>query len=380
TLITKLELGGAQQVALYTAQHLPSAQYEKYLIAGRGGLLDPAARALEHVDVRLWKAFKHPIRPWFDFWTAWRLAVFMRQHKIQIVHTHSSKAGLLGRLAAHWARVPLVVHTVHGWPFHERQHAWVRFLYVALERWAARHTNVLIAVSQATRDAGLKQGIGARAQYAVIYPGSDLGEFHAGTSAQKRAVRQEFGFDTQAPLVGMVACLKPQKAPVDFVKAAGRVHQTNPRVRFLLVGDGPLKARVEAEIAAQGLDRILVLAGWRQDVPRLMRAFDLLAHSSLWEGLPCVFSQALASAVPVVATQVAGAGEIVQVGKNGLLVPPAEPEKLAQALIRVLEKPVLIRKMKKMSQGSTQAFTFPVMQKQIQKLYQKQSEIRLKNH
>jgi glycosyltransferase involved in cell wall biosynthesis len=120
------------------------------------------------------------------------------------------------------------------------------------------------------------------------------------------------------------------------------------------------------------------MTGWRQDVPRLIRGFDLLAHSSLWEGLPCVFSQALASEVPVVATDVAGAREIIQTGKNGVLVPPAQPRQLAQALIRLLEKPALARKLKKHARSSTRVFTFPTMQKQILKLYQKQAKIILK--
>jgi glycosyltransferase involved in cell wall biosynthesis len=378
TLITKLELGGAQQVALYTAEHLPPAQYQKYLIAGPGGLLDDAARALPQVEVRLWKAFKHPIRPWFDLWTLWRLAAFMRQHKIQIVHTHSSKAGLLGRLAARWAKVPLVIHTVHGWPFHERQQPAVRFLYIILERWAARWTTVLVAVSQATRDLGLKSGIGSPAQYEVVYPGSDLAEFKPGSLGQKKAVRQEFGFAATAPVVGMVACLKPQKAPLDFVRAAAQVHQNQPQTRFLLVGDGPLKGRVEAEIAAQGLGGVLVMAGWRQDVPRLIRTFDLLAHTSLWEGLPCVFAQAMASAVPVVATDVAGASEIIRPGKNGALVRPAQPETMAAALQHLLKNPVLVKKMRTATVRSTREFKFPFMQNQIQKLYQKHRKISLK--
>jgi glycosyltransferase involved in cell wall biosynthesis len=378
TLITKLELGGAQQVALYTAQHLPTTQYEKYLIAGQGGLLDNAARALPGVEVRLWKAFKHPILPWFDLWTAWRLAVFMRRHKIQIVHTHSSKAGLLGRLAASWAKVPLVVHTVHGWPFHEQQHPLARFLYITLERWAARRTTVLVAVSAATRDTGLKFNIGLPEQYAIIYPGSDLTAFKPGTLAQRKAVRREFGFGPEAPLVGMVANLKPQKAPLDFIKAAGEVYKQHPETRFLLVGDGPLKARVKAENIAQGLGRALVLTGWRQDVARIMGALDLLAHSSLWEGLPCVFAQALAAGVPAVVTAVAGAGEIIKPGKNGVLVTPGKPAELAQALRRLLEKPAMLKKMKKTAPGSVRDFRFPVMQAQIQNLYQKHLKITLK--
>jgi glycosyltransferase involved in cell wall biosynthesis len=379
TIITKLELGGAQQVALYTLEHLPPAKYARYLIAGEGGLLDAAARAIPQAEVHLWKSLKHPIRPLHDLWTCWRLAQFMRQHKIQIVHTHSSKAGLLGRLAARWAGVPLVFHTVHGWPFHEYQQPWLRKLYVVLERLAARWTTGLIAVSQATREKGLQHGIGRAEQYTVIFPGSDLSAFKPGTLAERKTIRAELGLPVQAPVVGMVACFKPQKAPLDFIQAAGLLHQTLPEVKFVLVGDGPLRNRIEAEIAARGLRETVILLGWRNDIARIMRALDVFSLSSLWEGLPCVFAQALASGLPVVATRVEGAPEIIQENKTGCLVAPGKPGEMAERLKTLLQNPGLMKRMGALGPKGARHFMFPVMQKSILKLYQKYYENHLKS-
>jgi glycosyltransferase involved in cell wall biosynthesis len=231
------------------------------------------------------------------------------------------------------------VHTIHGWPFHAGQAAPVRRAFIAIERWAARFTTRLVAVSEATRDEGLRLGIGRPEQYAVIYPGSDLSAFAPGGPEVKAAVRAEFGFPPDALLVGMVACFKPQKAPQDLLAAARRVADRAPGVRFLLVGDGELRPALEAQIRTLRLEDTVKLAGWRQDVPRLMAAFDLLAHSSRWEGLPCVFAQAQAAGLPVVATDVAGAREIVADGRSGLLVPPGEPARLAEALLSLLLDP-----------------------------------------
>ncbi len=378
TIVTKMELGGAQQVALYTLEHLPQASFERYFISGTGGQLDAQVKALPGVTAQFWKSFKHPIRPLCDLWTAWKLVRFMREHKIQIVHTHSSKAGLLGRLAARWARVPVVMHTVHGWPFHDYQNPWLRRVYVALEQLAARWTTCLVAVSQATRDKGLRHGIGRADQYAVIFPGSDLSGFKPATPAQRKAVRKELGIPEKAQVVGMVACFKPQKAPLDFIRAAGLVQRTLPDAWFVLVGDGVLRPQIEAAASAAGLTGRLVLTGWRQDVAHVMHALDVVAHSSLWEGLPCVFAQALATGLPVVATDVEGAREIIQEAKNGHLVPPGKPEALAAGLVTLLTHPKALKALRQRAPQGAKPFTFQVMQESILKLYQKHLQFELK--
>lgn len=339
TMITKLELGGAQQVVLNTLRGLDAQHYDRWLLAGQGGLLDNEARDLPGVRVLLWPSLRHPIRPCLDIGVVIRLVRLLRKEKIEIVHTHSSKAGILGRTAACLARTPIVLHTIHGWPFHDQQPALLRWLYIRLERWAARRTTHLVAVSESTRQKGLQNKIGRPEQYTVIYPGSDLQAFSPGTPLDRARVRAAFGFAPDAPLVGMVACLKPQKAPEDFVRAAALVAKHHPDVRFLLVGDGERRSAVEAEIRRLGLEQRVVLAGWRQDVPQLMRGFDLLALTSLWEGLPCVLAQAMSSRVPVVATAVDGTQDAIQDSKTGRLVPPGDPQAMADSLVELLRQP-----------------------------------------
>jgi glycosyltransferase involved in cell wall biosynthesis len=369
TIITRLELGGAQQVAVNTLAGLEAKQYHKFLIAGKGGFLDAAAQRLAGVQVKLWKFFVHPICLLQDAYTLLRLVRFMRQKRIQIVHTHSSKAGILGRVAAKLAKVPVVLHTIHGWPFHAYQSWPVRQIYIRLERMAARFTTCLIAVSQATQDKGEKHKIGRRGQYRIVYPGSELEDFYPGKAADRKAVRENFGFAPEAPVVGMVACLKPQKAPLDFIQAAATVLVKVPDARFLLIGDGPERKRVEAEIKKLGIYNKAVLTGWRQDIPELMRALDLLALSSLWEGLPCVLAQAMASGVPIVATDVDGMREAVENKVTGVLVPPGRPGILGQKLVELLQAPQQRKVMGRQARMRANKFRLFHMIQKLDKIY-----------
>ncbi len=368
-VITRLELGGAQQVALNILRHLPRHRYKLYLVAGRGGLLDEEARSLEQVEVHLWPGFKHSIRPLQDILTMFRLAALMRRRKISIVHTHSSKAGLLGRMAAWLAQVPIVLHTVHGWPFHKYQFRLRQGFYILIERIAAHLTTRLIAVSEATRDQGLKNQIGSEEQYTVVLPGSDLRAFAPAGEAVRRSVRESRGWPRDALLVGMVACLKPQKAPEDFVRAAAYVIKREPRARFLLVGDGPRKKFVEREIVCLELQDKLVLTGWYRDVPGLMGALDIFVLSSLWEGLPCVFAQAQACGLPVVATEVAGAREAIEPGKTGILVPPRNPQAMGREIVNILKSELIRRNMGTAALNSTRKFGMDIMLNRHDELY-----------
>ncbi len=368
-VITRLELGGAQQVVINILRQLPRRKYQLYLVAGRGGLLDEEARSLKQVAVHLWPGFKHSVRPLQDIVTLLRLVWLMRSEKINIVHTHSSKAGMLGRIAAWLAGVPIVIHTVHGWPFHDYQFRLWRGVYIFIERMAARLATRLIAVSEATRRQGLKNRIGSEQQYTVILPGSNLRDFTPAGKAVKRSVRGSFGFAADALLVGMIACLKPQKAPENFVRAAAYVIQREPRARFLLVGDGLRRKYVEQEISRWELQNRLVLTGWRRDVPGLMGALDLLVLSSLWEGLPCVFAQAQACGLPIVATDVAGAREAIEPGKTGMLVPPQNSRALGRAILSILKSQAIRRSMGKAAFNSTRKFGLDIMLGRHDELY-----------
>jgi glycosyltransferase involved in cell wall biosynthesis len=202
-----------------------------------------------------------------------------------------------------------------------------------LERMAAPITDRLIVVSRANLREGMASGIGRARQYAVVRSGVDAAAFrNAGRG--RDAVRAELGCEPRHVLVGTVACLKPQKGPLDFVRAAAAAHARCDRLRFVMAGDGELRAEVEALVRQLGLGGVVRVLGWRRDVADLLHAMDIFLLTSRFEGLPRSVLQAMAAGVPVVATAVDGTPEVVRDGRSGLLVPPENPEAAAD---RVLE-------------------------------------------
>ena len=273
-VITRLELGGAQQNTLYCTEHHDRSRFEVDLLAGRGGVLDEEALRIPDARVELMPCLRHPISPAWDLTALLRLRRHFRERRIDLVHTHSSKAGILGRAAAVLAGVPVVVHTVHGWSFNPTQTAMRRAAYAGLERLAARATDRLVTVSAVNREEGLRRGIGDPTRYTVLHSGIEIDDFRA-PPTPREDVRRALGLEPEHRVVGTLACLKPQKAPVDFVRIAGRLHARDPRFRFLVAGDGELRPRVEAKIREAGLGGVVHLLGWRRDVVDLLHAMDL---------------------------------------------------------------------------------------------------------
>ena len=332
-VITRLELGGAQQNTLYCVRHHDRQRFDVGLIAGRGGLLDDEARSIPDADVQLVPYLRHPLAPAHDAYALARLVRHFRTRRVDIVHTHSSKAGILGRLAARMAGVPVVIHTVHGWSFNDTQSAARRRLYVMLERLCARLTDRLLVVSSPNREKGLALDIGRPGAYRVLHSGIDIAAFAGATG--RAEVREELGFGAERIVVGTVANFKAQKAPLDFVAAAAAARRREPRFAFFMAGDGELRAEVERRIRAEGLRDCFRLLGWRRDAVRLFQAMDIYLLTSHFEGLPRSVLQAMAAGVPVVATAVDGTPEVVRDEISGLLVKPGDTDGAARALARL---------------------------------------------
>jgi glycosyltransferase involved in cell wall biosynthesis len=368
-LITRLELGGAQQNTLYCTAHHDREHFEVELIAGRGGLLDSEARRIPNARVQLVPYLEHRIAPLRDLLALLRLRRYFRQRRIDLVHTHSSKAGIVGRLAAYLAGVPVVVHTVHGWSFNDTQPAWRRRLYVTLEQLAGAVSDRLIVVAAKHRERGLGLGIGRPRLYTVVRSGID-GEQYRSPSTPPAEVRRELGFDAQHQVVGTLTCLKPQKAPLDFVDAASAAYAENDRLRFFIAGDGELKPRVTARIEEHGLQEVIKPLGWRTDVVDLLHATDVFLLTSHFEGLPRTVLQAMAAGVPVVATAVDGTPEVVEHGETGLLVPPSNPRAAAAAILRMVGDRALRERCATAARGRlTSAFDIRQMVRNLDALY-----------
>jgi len=369
--ITRLIIGGAQENTMLTAQLLRADGWEVDVVSGpqtgsEGSLIETVRE--RGIPLILEPTLVREVNPVKDFLAIFRLARLMRQGKYSIVHTHSSKAGIVGRWAAKLAGVPIIVHTVHGWGHHDYQHPLVRAYYILLEKITLPITDKLIAVTGKDIDKGLRDGIGKRSDYLVIRSGIELDRF-GHPQVPRETTRAAWGIPADAPLIGSVTRLSPQKAPLDFVRAAALVAQRYPNAYFMMVGDGPLRGEVEQLATELGIANRLVLTGLRRDVPELLAAFDLFALSSLWEGLPRVLLQAMATSLPVVATACDGSAEAIETGVNGFLVPPGEPTQLAERLCDLLEQPALAQQMGSAGYARVEEFSDRGMVKAIAALY-----------
>jgi len=330
-VITKLELGGAQRQLLSLIARLDKTKFNVFLLTAREGLLVPEALSLDPLQVKLSPFLDRPINPIKDILVFFEIYSFIKINNIDIVHTHSSKAGIIGRLAAALAGCKMIMHTVHGWSFYAAQHGGLRSFYIILERVCARFSHRLIVVSNFDREEGLKRSIGREEQYLLIRYGIDYAEFQVQPQARE-SLRQDLGVKPGQLLVGMVGCLKPQKCPEDFLWLANRIKDAYPDVKFILIGDGILRRRVTQLADQLGLGDRLILAGWRRDIPLLLSALDIFVLTSLWEGLPIVVLEAAASAKPVLATDTGGIREFIVEGSTGFLV---RPRAVAEASVKL---------------------------------------------
>lgn len=373
--ITRMIVGGAQETVLLTADYLNRGRAggtRFHVDVACGPDTGPEGSLHEELDERgiarhVIAELANPVRPHRDAIAVRKLYRLIRDGGYAIVHTNSTKAGLLGRIAARWAGVPVVVHTVHGWGFHDHVRRGVGPL-VALERWLARRTDRLIAVTPRDIEKGLRHGIGRPEQYVTIRSGIELDRF-GHPAVPPAEMRAQLGIPPGAIVVGTVTRLSPQKAPLDFVRAARRIAARAPEARFVMVGDGPLRPDVERAIAESGLAERVVLTGLRRDVPELLAAFDVFVLSSLWEGLPRVLPQAMATGLPVVATAADGNAEAVADGVTGYLVPPGDPETLAERTLALLLDPALRRRMADAGRERAADFGAERMVEQIAVLY-----------
>lgn len=384
-VITRMIIGGAQETVMLTAAGLRrppyDAQYRVAAISGRQtgpeGSLIEETRA-RGVPLELLPSLRREIHPTADLAALAALRRRMRgpaAPRYHIVHTHSSKAGVLGRLAARSAGVPIVVHTVHGWSFHERMPAATRLTYITLERAAARLSDAMIVVSPLDIEKGLAHGIGRREDYVLIRSGIELERF-GHPSRPREEIRTALGIPVDAPVVGSVTRLSPQKAPLDLLAAWEQVHRAHPDCWFLVVGDGPLRPAVEARLTATSLGGRTILTGLRRDVPDLLAAMDIFALSSLWEGLPRVLPQAMAGRLPIVATAADGNAEAVVDGETGYLVPPGDPRQLAARLSDLLTDPVRRDHMGSAGQSHARRFAADTMVADTDALYRRLIEAR----
>jgi glycosyltransferase involved in cell wall biosynthesis len=286
-----------------------------------------------------------PVHPWKDLQALKKLKALFQAKAPEVVHTHSGKAGVIGRLAAARARVPLIVHTIHGPSFGSFQGAMPNLLFRAAERRAARVTAHFVVVAEAMKEQYLAAGIGRADQYTRIFSGFNLEPFLAATNDLQ--LRKRLGFGPEDIIIGKIARLFKLKGHEDLFAVAPDLVRACPRIKFLLVGDGPWRDRFKARAQSLGLEKHFVFTGLvpPTEVAPLVGVMDCLVHLSSREGLARALPQALAAERPVVAYNCDGAKEVCHHDETGFLVAPGDLASLKNCLLRLVADDLLRRRL-----------------------------------
>jgi glycosyltransferase involved in cell wall biosynthesis len=346
TVITRLE-GGAGVLALRGAQVLDPEVVTPTIVTGSAGRLIEEAAA-SGIEVLVEPLLREVIAPRSDLLAMRRLESIFRERDFDVVHTHCAKAGAVGRMAARRAGVPRIVHTYHGFPFHQFQSPLRRRAYVSIERRLGRITDVALCVGSAVAAEAVRQELIAPDRVATIGVAVDGPErlrasMNAGLPEARRRARAALGLPDDATVVGAVGRLTYQKAPEDFIAAMREIGR--PGVIGVWIGGGELAERMARLTASLPPGVRVVMAGERTDVLDVLPAFDVFAMPSRYEGLPTVIVEAMICGIPVVATAVNAVPDLVIPGVTGLLVPARRPARLAAAVCRLLDAPQLAARM-----------------------------------
>jgi len=341
-VITRLIVGGAQENTIASVLGLRKKPgLEVSLIsgptAGPEGSLEPRVTQIPGL-LTIVPELIRPVSPWHDWLALRKLNRLLRSQRPDIVHTHSGKAGVLGRLAAHAAGVPIIVHTIHGPSFGPFQGALANFAFRAAERRAARVTTHFVSVANAMTEQYLAAGIGRPEQYTRIFSGFDLDPFL--NAKNDPALRSKLGIGPDDFVIGKVARLFEHKGHEDLIAAVLGMASLQPKLKLLFVGDGKLRPKLEG-LAAQSLRGRVVFAGLvrPEEVPDYLGVMDAVVHLSRREGLARVLPQALAAGKPVVAYDCDGAREVCLDNETGFLVPVGDLLSVSDRLEKLLEQP-----------------------------------------
>lgn len=342
-VITRLILGGAQENTLLTVEGLHHRYHDDVtLITGpaegpEGDLFERASA--RNLKVEVMPELVRAVRPRTDRAAYLALRKAIRRLRPEVVHTHSSKAGIVGRASA-WAEgVPAVVHTIHGLPFGPSESPWKNRLYVSLEKWAAKRCHSIVSVCDSMTEQALSAGVGRPDQFSTVYSGMDVDSF-LNPARPRQDVRRELGLEDDEIAFATVARLFERKGHEDLLEAAPAILKANPKVRFVWIGSGILREKLEDEAGRRGVRHAIHFVGLvpPSRIPELLNAVDAVVHPSLREGLARVLPQSLLTERPVISYDVDGAREVV-LPETGILLKPRDVPGLERAILDLASDP-----------------------------------------
>ncbi|MCF7919139.1 MAG: glycosyltransferase family 4 protein [Candidatus Cloacimonetes bacterium] len=323
-------LSGVQNMMLELLSHLDREEYEIFVLSKPGGPLVEAVKTAGYHYLPM-PSLRRNISPW-DFVAFWEIYLLVRKYRFDIVHTHSSKTGFLGRIAARLGGVRKVVHTVHGFAIHEQQPGFNNLVYIFLERLASQFCDRIIFVNNFERKFALKKHIVTAQKSCTIYNTVNPDKFNSGQRnyANRNYVEQPF-------TIGSVLRFTTQKNMINTVRAAIKVCKQREQVRFIFIGDGEQYLMCKQLVEHENLNTRILLTGWQQEIELLLPKFDVFLLYSRWEGLPISILEAMACSLPVVCSDIKGNNELVD-AENGILIPINKEEELVKELVKLPER------------------------------------------
>lgn len=330
-MVDKTFLGGGQIAVLSIAKGLDRERFEVSVCTREDGAL------VDEIKKSNIKHFPATLRTAKAGKTISEISSILKDEKIDILHTHGGVAGLFGRWAAHRCKTPVIVHTLHGIHYLHYRNPLLKVLGVLLEKHLSRFTDALIFVSAGDRKKGQELRLAPSEKMVVVKNGVDFSEYEKIKVNNKVNRAKELNLESVKPIIGSVARLHRQKGLIYLIKAAKKIAHVFPEMQILIVGDGPIRKKLERKARRLGLERRILFLGERKDIPTLLSLMDVFVLPSLWEGLPFALIEAAALGKPVVTTDVDGIRELIRDGETGVLVPPKNAERLAQAIVSILQ-------------------------------------------
>ncbi len=340
-LITKLEMGGAQLNTVFTVGNIDKKKFDVFLISGAGGILTEKVRKDSDggYSFQIAESLVREINPLKDFKAFREIKKMLKEISPDIVHTHSSKAGIIGRLASRFSvESAKRIHSVHGFPFSKNQFFLKRVIYILIEKIVSIITDHYIFVSEEDmKTAGRKHLLQKEEEnFSIIRSGFDISRFLK-TGSNVDRIREKYKIPANVNVVGVIAPFKPQKGLFHLIEIAALVIKEIKNILFFIAGDGDQRDEIEKKIVEKGLENHFRLPGFIGEIEKVIPLFDMGVSTALWEGLPQSLVQLRLSKKPVIASDISGNREIVFNGKNGFLEDPFNYAKFAERIIEVLK-------------------------------------------
>lgn len=338
-IITVFSIGGATENTLFSVEGLDALGYDASILTGpnissEGDLFQRAAK--NHIKVEVLECLRREISPLNDIKALFSIIRTLKKGNYDIVHTHSSKAGIIGRIAAKVAKVPIIVHTIHGLPFHEYQSRLMHFLYVKAEQFGALLSDKLITVSNIIISKSLKEKVGTADKFVTVRSGFEMEEFIKPASDSTK-LKKELNLSDNNIIIGKIARFSILKGHKYILQIIPEVAKSVPEAIFLFVGSGELLEEFKLKVKALGIEKNVRFAGLieSKNIPEYIKIMDIVVHTSLLEGLSRIFPQSMAAQKPVISFNIDGAPEVIIENKTGYLVEPENCSELTDKIIKL---------------------------------------------